>query len=401
MQRAWFILIFILLCGLACIATLQTGNSVYLFYAVLLVPVVSIINAARPRRGLRYAYWNRSITMVGMMLVIAFLGSLLIFFSSRSLLRSFSSEILSGLAVFWILLVGFGFFLWNKLYFMPAWGDWRFVRRYPRMAYTAHRLKQFFESYSLYLPLIYVKGKPYIVVGYSLQTIRGMATIDENGGFVKDEGLAEIIIRCQKLATNVLHMPYSLTRAKEIDSFMQTDRQMQGAFLRLRVNEEYFRAAGEPAYTLWKNVVAFEQDFHFLVTTMIERKNWQAQWALDHGLNRLVEISDEQLYEVESRLREFDGIFQKYLEKIDQVGADAEKLKAVYLKMNDPMQGGTTLRLKHRSTIMELFKSLSVFREASVAWSKPAIDFLVLDEEWGWWRARKAIAEKLEKELSA
>jgi DNA repair ATPase RecN len=196
-------------------------------------------------------------------------------------------------------------------------------------------------------------------------------------------------------------MPFNLARAKEIDSFMQTDHQMQAAFERLRLNEEYFRAAGEPVYSLWKNVVAFGQDFHTIVTTMIERKNWQAQWALDHGLNRLTEIRDEQLYEVESRLREFDISLQKYLEKIDSVGADAEKLRDAYLKMNDPVQDGRALRLKHRSTIMELFQSLSVFREASVAWRKPAIDFLVLEEEWGWWRARKAIAEKLEKESPA
>src|SRR5687768_852679 len=69
MRRVWIFLFFILLCSLACIATLQTGNSVYLFYAVILVPIISIINAARPRRGLRYAYFNRTIMVFGAMVL--------------------------------------------------------------------------------------------------------------------------------------------------------------------------------------------------------------------------------------------------------------------------------------------------------------------------------------------
>ncbi len=399
MRRAWIFLIFILLCSLACIATLQTGNSVYLFYAVFLPPVLSIINAARPRRGMRYAYFNRIMAVVGIFVLIG-LGGMwgwVYLFAFVFPSSSIAELILIIFFIGWMA----GFLLWYRLYFMPAWGDWRLVRRYPRMTALARRLKKFFESYSPYVPLIYVKAKPYIMVGYSLEVMRGMATIDEHGKFVQDEELAEVIMRCHKLAANVLHLPYSLTRAKEIDSFMQTDRQYQAGFLRLRVNEEYFRLAGEPVYALWRNVVAFEQDFHIIVTNMIERKNWQAQWALDHGLNRLTEISDEQLYEVESRLREFDSVFIKYLEKIDKVGADAEKLRDAYLKMSDPMQDGKPLRLKHRSMVMDLFKSLSVFREASEKWKNPAIDFLVLEEEWGWWRARKAIAEKLEKESPA
>jgi hypothetical protein len=266
------------------------------------------------------------------------------------------------------------------------------------MAGTARQLKQFFEHYTWYIPLIHVKGRPFIWVGYEIEGMRGIATIDEYGRFVKDEALVEVIMRCNKLATDVLHLPYSLARAREIDSFMKLDRQTQAAFLRLRVNEEYFRAAGERPYALWKSVVGFEEEFHVIVTTMIERKNWQAQWALDHGLNRLVEISDQQLYEVEARLREFDAVFQRYLETIDRVGADAEKLSELYRKMPDPIHDGRTLRLKHRSTVIELLRSLEVFRGASEKWKDPAIDFLSLPEEWEWWRARKAIAEKLERQ---
>lgn len=395
MKRSLYLLLAVPWCCLTSLAALLTGDSVYLAWGVFLPPSLLLINAARPRRGLHYVYWNRYIYVFGVLL----LGMFAIPIASGyvTLKYDLSTDIFMISGVLGMIVFIPGFFLWFKLYFMPAWGDWRLRSRYPRMAAAARRLKKFFEHYTWYIPLIFVQGKPYIVVGYELQGLTGIATLDEQGRFVTDEALVETLMRCYKLAVAVLHMPDSLSRAREIDSFKQTDRQMQGYFLRFRVNEEYFFTAGKQLHGLWKNICDFEQDFHTIATTWIERKTWQTQWALEQGLNRLTEISDKQLYEVESRLMEYDAIFHQYLEKIDQVGSDAE---ALLKALADPTVtgNGRSIRLKHRSAVEDMLKGLMLFRQTSVAWQNTVIDFLPREEEWKVWRERKAMAEKLERE---
>lgn len=398
MKRSLYLLLAVFWCCIAFSAFLFMDDLRYLMWAIFLPPSLLLINAARPRRGVHYVYWNRYIYVFGVLL----LGMFAIPIASGYLVLKFDlSTDIFGLSFLlgWIVLIP-GFFLWFKLYFMPAWGDWRLRKRYPRMAAAAHRLKKFFERYIWYVPLILVQGKPYIMVGYELQGISGIATLDEQGRFVKDEALVKTLIRCYKLAVAVLHMPDSLARAKEIDSFKQTDRQMQSYFLRFRTNEEYFFTAGKELYDLWKNICDFEPDFHTIVTTLIERKIWQAQWALEHGLNRLTEVSDEQLHAVEARLAEFDTILLNYTVKIDQVGADAEALLKAYQELSDPLVAGDgkSIRLKHRAAVQDMLKGLVLFRQAAVAWQRTAADFLPREEEWKVWRERKAMAEKLEQE---
>ncbi len=394
-MKSLYLLLAVFWCCLASSLAFFTGDSIYLAWGIFLPPSLLLINMARPRRGLHYVYWNRYIYVFGglvlgmlaMPFIIAYLG----------LKFRISVETIMILWAAWF--VGFipGFFLWFKFYFMPAWGDWRVGRRYPRMAAAARRLKKFLEHYTWYIPLIFVQGKPYIVVGYEVQGLTGIATLDEQGRFVKDETLVDTLMRCYKLAVAVLHMPDSLARAKEIDSFKQTDRQMQGAFLRLRVNEEYFLAAGKPLHDLWKSICGFEQDVHTIFTTVVERKMWQTQWALEHGLHRLTEVSDEQLREAEARLAEFDTVLLDHRARIEQVAANAE---ALLKALADPTVtgNGKSIRLKHRAVVEELLKSLIVMGQASAVWKSTVIDFLPREEEWKVWRERKAMAEKLEQE---
>jgi hypothetical protein len=194
MKRSWFLLLAVFWCCIASSVTLLTGDSQYLAWGLFLPPSLLLINAARPRRGLHYVYCNRYIYVFGglvlgmlaMPFIIAYLG----------LKFGISVETIMILWATWF--VGFipGFFLWFKLYFMPAWGDWRLRSRYPRMVAAARQLKKFAEHYTWYIPLIHVQGKPYIVVGYEIQGLTGIATLDEQGRFVKDGALVETLMRC-------------------------------------------------------------------------------------------------------------------------------------------------------------------------------------------------------------
>ncbi len=389
MKRIWiFALLAVFWFCIAASTFLFVDDLRYLMWVIFLPPSLAIINAARPRRGLHYVYWNRYIYVFGVLV----LGGLAVPFLVGYL--SWWIKILGDIfpIFFPLWLIGFplAWFLWFKFYFMPSWGPWRLRKRYPRMVAAASRLKKFGESYLWYFPLLFVQDKPYLVVGYSIQGVTGLATLDEEGRFVKDEALALTLLRCYKLAMAVLHMPDSQTRAKDIDSYERTDRQMQRAFQRLRENEAYFRAAGQLVYERWKTLCLFEPIVHAVIHISIDRKMWQAQWAIKHGLNKLTEVSDKQLSEAEGSLATFNRLLADQADHLNQIGADAEELLK-YVQGN-----GKSLRLKHRGTVEEMLKSLILLRQGAVVWQKTVKDFLPLDNEWSAWQGRKYLAEKLE-----
>ncbi|HET9911184.1 MAG TPA: hypothetical protein VFQ13_04795, partial [Anaerolineales bacterium] len=204
------------------------------------------------------------------------------------------------------------------------------------------------------------------------------------------EALALTLLRCYKLAMAVLHMPDSQTRAQDIDSYRKTDRQVQQAFQHFRENEKNFLAAGRPAYELWKRICTLERYFHVITKNSIERKTWLAKWAFEHGLNRLTEVSDQQLYEVEGTLMKLNEILLNRAAELDQMGADAEALLK-YLQ-------GKSIHLEHRSKVEEMLKALVMLRQGITAWKKEATEFLPLESEWRAWQVRKMMAEKLERE---
>lgn len=389
MKRIWiFVLLAVGWCGLASILTLLTGNSVYLAWAVFLPPSLAILNALRPRRGVQYAYWNRYMAVFGGLLVG--LAAVPIISGYLVVKYQLSTDVFTISSTIWLILFIPGFFLWFKFLFMPAWGPWRLRRRYPHMVAAARRLKRFSESYTWYFPLIHVQGKPYLVVGYNVQGLAGIATLDEEGHFVHDETLALTLMRCYKLAMAVLHMPDSQKRAQDIDSYRKTDRQMHEAFRRFRENEKNFLAGGKPVHELWKSISSFEPDFHAITNIWTERKLWQAQWALEHGLHKLTEVSDQQLHEVEAHLAESNLLLLDHTARLDQVGADAEALLKTYVQ-------GKSTRLEHRGTVEEMLKALVVLRQGAVIWQKEVTEFLPLKGEWLAWQARKGMAETLER----
>ncbi len=389
MKRIWVIALPVVLwCCLALSLAFITENPVYLVVGIFLPIVLVLLNMARPRRGIQYAYWNRYLAVFGIML----LGLLAVpIITAYVTLKLDVSANVFGLVwlLGWIIWIP-GFFLWFKFLFMPVWGPWRLRKRYPKMVATARRLKKLTENYTWYFPLVFARDKPYLVVGYSVQSLTGLATIDEQGCFVKDELLAIRLLRCYKLAMTVVHMPDSHTRAQDIDSYKKTDCQMQQAYRRFRQNEQNFRTAGQPAYDRWRSINEFEPDFHAITEHWIERKIWLAQWAFDQGLNKLTEISDKQLSEVEGKLEQCNATLLTLTTRLDQVGADAEALLKYVQERS--------IRLEHRSDVNEMLKGLVLLRRGAVAWKKDPTEFLPLPNEWKVWRERKLMAEELERQ---
>jgi hypothetical protein len=391
MKRIWiFALPIVLWCCLAFSVAIFTNDPIYLAWGVFLPPVLALIYAVLPRRGMQYAYWNRYLAVFGVMLLGIFAIPIISGYVTLKLDTPQNVFVLAWL-LGWIIWIP-GFILWFKFYFMPSWGPWRLRSRYPKMVASASRLKKFGESYIWYFPLILVQEKPYLVVGYSVQQITGIATLDEEGQFVKDEALALVLLRCYKLAMAVLHMPDSYERARDIDSHERTERQVKSAFQRLRKNEAYFQSAGQPIYGCWKSLCLFEPYVHSVIKTQIYKKLWQAKWAVDHGLNKLTEVSDKQLYEAEESLATFNRLLVSQIDHLNQIVADAEML----LKY---VQGdGKSRSLKYRSTIEEMLKSLIILRQGTAIWKEEVTDFMPLKSEWLDWQSRKRMAEKLEIE---
>jgi hypothetical protein len=395
MKKTWlYLLIAAFLFCLAAAATLLTGSPQYVSWFILVLilsPLIWVVNVGRPRRGMHYTYWNRYVYVFGSLaLIMAGVPLAVGYFTTRS---GLSADMFFIFLVAWGISFPVGFLLWFKFRFLPTWGPWRLRKRYPQMMTAAHQFKKLGESYTWYFPLIIMRGKPYLVVGYNAEKLVGIATLDEQGNFVKDEALAMTLIRCYKLALSVVHMPDSRTRAKDIDSFKQMDQKMQRAFQYLRANEEYFRMAGQPAHDLWESICNFEPDFHAILKIWIERKTWQVQWAVEQGLNKLTEISNEQLRAVEARLQEFNLLLLNYTARLDQAGADAEVLLRTCQQVK-----GTSSQLQQRALVEEMLKALVVLRQGAVVWEKTVTDYLPLGDEWQAWKARRAIAEKLEQE---
>jgi hypothetical protein len=391
MKRIWFfvLLVVVWLC-IALSISGYTGDSIYLAWAIFSPLVLALIYALLPRRGVQYAYWNRYLAVFGVLLLGLFAVPIVSGYVTLKLDTSDNVFVLSWLLGWFICIPGF--FLWFKFLFMPSWGPWRLRERYPNMVASASRLKKFGESYIWYFPLIFVQGKPYLVVGYSVQQITGIATLDEEGQFAKDEKLALILLRCYKLAMAVLHMPDGYERARDIDSHKRTGRQVKSAFQRFRENEAYFQSAGQPIYGCWKSLCLSEPHIHFVIKTVIDRTLWKARWAVDHGLNKLTEVSDIQLYEAEEALAGFNQLLVSQSDYLAQIVADAEML----LKY---VQGdGKSMRLKYRSTIEEMLQSLIILRQGMAVWKEEVVDFMPLKSEWLDWQSRKRMAEKLEIE---
>lgn len=391
MKRVWvFGLLGILWFCLAVSVFLFVDDLRYALGVVFLPMVIALINAARPRRGMHYIYWNRYLAVFGgMLLGMAAVPIVTIYLIVKYNLPT-NIFVIAGLL--WMILFIPSFILWFKFSFMPAWGPWRLRKRYPQMVAAASRLKKFGESYLWYFPLIRVQDKPYLVVGYNAQRLNGLAAFDEEGRFVKDEALALTLLRCYKLATAVLHMPDSQKRAQDIESHQRTDRQTQLAFQRLRENKVYFQTAGQPMYDPWKNLCLFEPYVHAFIRILINRTCWQAQWARDQGLNRLTEVSDRQLTEVEGTLARFNKLLADQGDHLDQIATDAEVLLK-YVQGN-----GKSGPLQHRPQVVELLKSMVILRQAGIAWQKEVTDFQPLQNEWQAWQRRRALAEKLAME---
>jgi hypothetical protein len=300
-------------------------------------------------------------------------------------------------------LIGFpvAWIVWFRLRILPAWGNLQVRKDYPRMMAGAQRLKKFGESYTWYMPLIMVQGCPYIVVGYERGNIlQGLATIDENGQFIGDEDLALKLIRCYKLASSGITIAISID-ARTYSNYLVAPAtlSLREPFSQLRMEEAYFRAAGQKMYEGWTNICAFEKDFQNLVTVVMERKTWKENWWLDQGGLQLATISDQQLYEAEGHLANFDKTMLSYREKIDQVAEDAQVLQMVLPKLPNPWitATGVPIHLNHRPAIEELLKSLVALQSICHVWQPSVIDFIPRTEEWQLWQGRKDLAKKLKQ----
>lgn len=396
----------ILLCLAVAIVCVATGNGDGLLVLAQLgsiivgsISVLMMLYLIRPRRGVHYVYWNRYLLVFGALLLIIPAGGII---PGYLLLKFdlFDTDTFSRIWGTWLVVVVPGFFLWFKLFFLPAWGLWRLQLRYPKMVRSARRLKRPGLNYmhAWFAPLILVRGKPYLLAGYgqtNMPPFTSFSTLDEEGRFVTDETLVETMMRGYKLAIVVLHSETSLHNAREIERFKSTRRWMQKTFPRLHANEAYFREAGGEVYESWQHLAAFEQNVDTILATRVERGMWLAGWALDHGLNRLTEISEDQLHEVEARLAQFDAVLASCTGQTEGIRADAEALQGSLTILADPLTNmdGKRIPLQHRRTLKKLLKRLAEFCQLAAVWQQPADDFRPTESEWRTWQRSKEIAE--------
>jgi hypothetical protein len=393
----------VILCLCASVVYLATGNWEGLVILARLggivmgsISVLMMLYFIRPRRGAHYAYWNRYLLVFGTLLLGLIGVPFLVGYLSWPI--KIFGVIFEKFFGPWVVCFPLAWVLWFKFVFLPSWGLWRLQARYPKMVETARRLKRpgLNYGYAWFMPLIIVQGKPYLLAGYGTRPMlpfMGIATLNAEGRFVTDETLVETMICCYKLAIVVLHSETSLFRAREIERLKGIRRWLRRRFPSLRANEAYFREAGRESYELWQRLAAFEQTADTILATQIERGMWLAGWARDHGLNKLTEISDEQLHEVERRLALFHESLAGCTGQVERVGADAATLQGSLAILADPLtsMNGEQIRLKHRRLLKALLKRLAEFHYEA-AWRGPADDFRPLEEDWKAWRLCQELA---------
>jgi hypothetical protein len=263
-----------------------------------------------PRKGAIHAYRNRvngwALGVVGVSLAV-FLLLISVIISARI---PWSDLLLWAQVAGGILLtVAYMVISWQAL--VPTFGLQRLRKIAPKAVRAIRRYRKFGESLGHYSPALEVEGLWYFPATYSsfdyqrggLLVLRGLLVLDEQGQLVRDRDLMQKLGPCYRLAMATISDQGQIPRIGEVSRTKRYLKALDEAIPFLRELDGYFQALGEEGAKAIAEILSAEEALRRRTELGIARETMEAQWGVEHGLTRLVEVHYAEVRELEKGMQ--------------------------------------------------------------------------------------------------
>jgi hypothetical protein len=255
-------------------------------------------------------------------------------------------------------------------------------RRYPAVANVIKRYEKPGDGRELYTPLLIIDGNPYFLIAYpdrrNPSHAIGYLLLDEHAHRVQDEEMFKLAVKCNMLALQTIDHGFHERRANEIASFENAAVTLRRMFQILRQQRERFASKGAQALADWEQVA-------------VRMRLWQAQWAKDHGMRRLTQVSDKDVEEVEKAM---DGMAAPLRDGLGLMARAVEATK----RLVKVIEGET--RFPQKRMVMEGLLGIADGKPAFERRGEP-FQYTTVDEDaLQAWRDRMAWADQVDARLA-
>jgi hypothetical protein len=216
-------------------------------------------------------------------------------------------------------------------YVTPPTQRRRWLRKnYPGVARAVERYRRPGDKLETYYPALILSERRYFLLAYhdkgQPERVRRFLLVDETGQVIDDLELAKVAVGAKSLALHTIHYGYHQERLGNFHSTESVERDLSRFFDLLRRQRNRFEALGQGYLEDYSRVLEAEEAALALPDATKATIELKAEWAAEHGLSRLTEVSYEEVVELENRIREARKEAVAFFPILKDVAAPARRL---------------------------------------------------------------------------
>src|SRR3972149_6904861 len=272
---------------------------------------LSLASLLLPKRGPQYAYRNRVVLIVFVLLIVVVGGLFGSIFAATALEESGVLTREQGPFAFNLLLtlvmgITVGMLIWAG--YTPTRSRRWLRRKYPRAAAALERYRKAGEVRETYVPAVVLDGRRCFLVFYydkkRPDQLRGAILLSEDGRVLDDPALARRAMKLRHLAQETIDYYRHQARARQMLGGEGAIRGTEYVFQTLGKKKERFVALGPQVLADWEAVMAMERPVLSLMEAIYAMKTLEAGGGKGDGGGRLTEVREEEDLAFEAQLLE-------------------------------------------------------------------------------------------------
>jgi hypothetical protein len=220
----------------------------------------------------------------------------------------------------------------------------RWLRKhYPEVAKAVKRYKRPKDHVDKYFPVLSIDEQEYFLLAYygkeDLYRPKRLILVNTSGEVINDLSLVKKAGKTKTLALYSIGYDFHQDRARSFNAMDSVKRDLTYFFNKLKRQRERFATLGPRLFTDYRQVLEIENSA--LEAPDVTKKiiEAQTQWAIDHGMHRMTEVSYQQVLELEREIEEIRNSWVSNLPALIQLEEPARRLaNAVQEKESWPVK---------------------------------------------------------------